>query len=630
MRMDGFWYDLTANLAVVAALIASWGLAQDWLFQHGWRFRTVALGLFMGLAAMFSMLLAIQLPHGIIFDLRAAPLAVAGLFGGPVAALIAGGIAAAFRILLGGSGVAPGVTTILLTVCVGLAVYFMLNGRRATPLHVLAVAAGAVLAMAASTFTIPAGEYGVVLPPAAILASTFLATLGAGYAVYRGQRIAAERDLLRMALRQAPDFHYVKDIDGRFTEVNQAVVRYNGYTSAREMIGKTDFDLTDPVRAKALFDAEQQIMRTGTPQLDHDEQLTDKSGVERWFTTSKVPLFDADGRPMGLAGVTRDVTEQRRTEAALVDSRNLLNYAVEGMSDGLAMFDRTGRLVYSNDRYRGMFPLTGEVRRSGAHIREILREVVLTGEQLDLGDPEKWINTVASSLRTGGEEQVALLDGRWLHIRTRPTEHGAAMVVVSDVTTLKKAEGELRAMTSQLKVLAETDGLTGLMNRRSFDIRLEEEMARGQAEQRPVSLVIFDVDQFKAYNDSLGHPAGDECLKVVARCVQMALQRQGDVLARYGGEEFVAILPDTDEDAAFKLADRARTNLMELRLPHPRGKLGQVTISAGVATQNYSGASRGGSSQLLARADQALYEAKNAGRNRIMGWQPRRDVMAAG
>ncbi len=628
--MDGFWHDLIANLAVVAAFIASWALAQDWLFQHGWRFRTVALGLFMGVAAMSSMALAIQLQPGVIFDLRAAPLAVAGLFGGPIGAAIAGGFAVAYRALLGGSGVAPGVTGIVLVTLVGLAGYLLLNGKRVQPVHVAATALGSVLASVGSSMIIPAGSYGAVLPPLPIAALTLLATLGAGYAVYRGQRVAAERDLLRMALRQAPDFHYVKDTDSRFAEVNVAVARFNGFASPRQMLGKTDFELTHAERAQRLFEAEQAIVRTGKPLLDVEEQVLDKDGVEHWFLTSKVPLFDADGRAMGLAGVTRDVTEQRKTEAALVDSRNLLNYAVEGMSDGLAMFDRTGRLVYSNDRYRGMFPLTGEARQTGAHIRDILRKVVETGEQLDLGDPEGWIDTVARSLRTGGEEQVALLDGRWLHIRTRPTEHGAAMVVVSDVTTLKNAEGELRALTSQLKVLAETDGLTGLMNRRSFDIRIEEEIARGYAEQRPVSLVIFDVDHFKAYNDTLGHPAGDECLKVVSRCIQMALQRQGDVLARYGGEEFVAILPDTDEDAAFRLADRARRNLLDLRVPHPGSKLGQVTLSAGISTQDCSGAMRGGSaSQLLARADQALYSAKHAGRNRIMGWRPRHDVMAA-
>ena len=625
--MDGFWHDLIANLAVVAAFIASWGLAQDWLFQRGRRFRAVVLGLFMAVAAMASMTLAIRLQPGVIFDLRSAPLAIAGLFGGPIGAAIAGGCAMIYRILLGGVGTAPGVTGIILVTLVGLLGYALLRGRRARPLHILLTATGAFAATILAVALMPAGTAGTVLPPLAVAACIFLVTFATGYAVYRGERIAAERDLLRMALRQAPDFHYVKDIDSRFAEVNAAVARYNGFEVPRQMLGLTDYDLTDPARARRLFEAEQEIMRTGQPLLDVEERMVGRDGVERWFSTSKVPLHDADGRTVGLAGVTRDVTEQRRTEAELVDSRNLLNYAVEGMSDGLAMFERTGRLVYCNDRYRAMFPLTASARQPGAHIRDILRKVVETGEQLGIGEPEPWIESVVRAFRIGGEEQVALLDGRWLHIRTRPTEHGAAMVVVSDMTTLKQAEGELRSLTSQLKVLAETDGLTGLMNRRSLDVRLEEELVRALAEQRPLSLVIFDVDHFKAYNDSLGHLAGDECLKLVARCIQTALQRKDDVLARYGGEEFVAILPDADEDAAFRVADRARMVLQDLKLPHLASRFGQVTLSAGLSTLDGAG---GTASQLLARADQALYDAKHAGRNRIMGWRPRGEVKAVG
>lgn len=625
--MNSFWHDLIANLAVVAAFIASWGLAQDWLFQRGRRFRAVVLGLFMAVAAMASMSLAIRLQPGVIFDLRSAPLAIAGLFGGPIGAAIAGGCAMVYRILLGGAGTAPGVTSIVLVTLVGLLGYALLRGRRAQPLHILVTASGAFGATILAVALVPAGAAGTVLPPVPVAICIFLVTFGTGYAVYRGERVAAERDLLRMALRQAPDFHYVKDIDSRFAEVNSAVAHYNGFEVPRQMLGLTDYDLTEPARARRLFEAEQEIMRTGVPLLDAEERIVGRDGVERWFSTSKVPLHDADGRTVGLAGVTRDVTAQRRTEAELVDSRNLLNYAVEGMSDGLAMFERTGRLVYCNDRYRAMFPLTASARQPGAHIRDILRKVVETGEQLGIGEPEPWIESVVRAFRVGGEEQVELLDGRWLHIRTRPTEHGAAMVVVSDMTTLKQAEGELRSLTSQLKVLAETDGLTGLMNRRSLDARLDEELVRAQADQRPLSLVIFDVDHFKAYNDSLGHLAGDECLKLVAQCIQMALQRKDDVLARYGGEEFVAILPDTDEDAAFGVADRARVALQDLKLPHPASRLGQVTLSAGVSTLGGPGSN---ASQLLARADQALYDAKHAGRNRIMGWRPRGEVKAVG
>jgi diguanylate cyclase (GGDEF)-like protein len=336
--------------------------------------------------------------------------------------------------------------------------------------------------------------------------------------------------------------------------------------------------------------------------------------------------------PMGIAGVTRDVTEQQRLRGGPCPTAvNLLSYAVE-RACRTASRCSIAPATWSTATTRYREPVSAH-RPLGAQVPARISatswcKVVETGEQLNLGDPEPWIEGIVRDFRNGGEEQVELLDGRWLHIRTRPTEQGAAMVVVSDMTTLKQAEGELRSLTSQLRVLAETDGLTGLMNRRSFDNRFEDVLARGQGEQRPVSLIIFDVDAFKAYNDTLGHPAGDECLKIVARCIRMSLQREEDVVARYGGEEFAVILPNTSEDAAFVVADRARTMLLDLRVPHPGSRLGLVTMSAGISTLS-SSYGLGNSSVLLARADQALYRAKGAGRNRVMGWR-RPDVMAAG
>lgn len=627
--MDSFSYDLAANLAVVAVFLAAWALALDWLSRHGRWFRVVALGLFMGLGAMASMVFAIRMQPGIILDLRLAPLAVAGLFGGPAAALIAGGIAAAYRALLGGVGMWAGLIVIALVTMLGLLVHFVLNGRAPRTVHVLVLAAGtAAVALLATFALLPAGpDVTNHAIPLAVLA--FLTTLAAGLVIRRSQRAADERDLVRVALMQAPDFHYVKDRAGVIAVANEAVARYNGYASPREIVGKTDFELTDQERAQMLFNAEQHLMRTGVPLLEQQEHVVGPDGVGRWFLTSKVPLRNVDGETIGLTGVTRDVTENHRMEAALTDSRNLLSYAVEGMADGLAMFDRTGHLVYCNERYRSLFPLTADIRQPGAHIRDILRRVVETGEQVNLGDPVTWLARVADSLSKHSEQQVSLCDGRWLHIRTRPTEHGAAMVVVSDVTSFKRTEGELRSLTSELKLLAETDGLTGLMNRRSFDARIEEELARSERERRPLSVVLFDVDHFKSYNDTLGHPAGDECLKVVARCVKMALLRQGDVAARYGGEEFIAILPGTDEDSAYQVAERARRALLELGVPHGAVRGGRVTMSAGIAT--YAGpATPLSSSQLVLHADEALYQAKGAGRNRVMGWKPRDTVRAAG
>lgn len=625
--MTPVWYVLATNLAVASLFFAAWAFAQHRLESHRRTVRHLALGICMGIGAVASMVLSIELQPGVFLDLRSSLIAVAGFFGGPIGALAAGAIAGVYRFAAGGPGAVGGLTIIALAGAIGVVGNAFRRGRSPTKWGVLTLGVAVAAANLFAISLIPASIVGNAVaqfgPPLALLSLS--ATVLAGLFILQGSKLAKDRDLLRAGLTQAPDFHYIKNRVSRFTAVNQMVATYNGFTSPAEMVGKTDFDLVDAARAQELFEAEQEIMRTGLPMLDHEEKVVDASGEERWFCTSKVPLHNADGEIIGLAGVTRDITRQRRLEAELTDSRNLLTYAVGEMSDGLAMFDRTGTLVYCNERYRALFPLTSQVRLPGTHIRSILEAVVESGEQVNLGDPEKWIDDVVASMSVNGEEQVSLFDGKWLHIRTRPTLDGASMVVVSDVTTIKRTETELMALTGQLRVLATTDGLTGLVNRRAFDNALDEEVARSSRDHSPLSLILCDVDRFKVYNDDYGHPAGDECLRVVSRCLQGALLRQGDVAARYGGEEFAAILPNTDEDSAFVVAERVRKSLFELRIPHDNSEHGVVTLSAGISTYAAQAGPRSGE-QLISRADTALYNAKAAGRNRVAGWRQRHEV----
>jgi diguanylate cyclase (GGDEF)-like protein len=292
------------------------------------------------------------------------------------------------------------------------------------------------------------------------------------------------------------------------------------------------------------------------------------------------------------------------------------------------MFDRLGVLVYCNERYREFFALTRDVRQPGRHIRDILRAVAATGEQKGIppGEEEKWVDEVAATLNASGEQEVQLYDGRWAHVRTRPTNDGAALVVISDVTKIKQAESTLLSMTEQLKLLATTDGLTGLTNRRAFDTALESELARCRRNEQPLSLLLVDVDRFKAYNDLYGHQAGDNVLKTIGTALKESMRRPGDVAARYGGEEFVAILPSTDEDGAFFIADAFRESLHTLALPHQASERGIVTASVGLATFADHSAEMT-SAELIRRADEALYNAKAAGRDRVTGWRARHEVV---
>jgi diguanylate cyclase (GGDEF)-like protein/PAS domain S-box-containing protein len=181
------------------------------------------------------------------------------------------------------------------------------------------------------------------------------------------------------------------------------------------------------------------------------------------------------------------------------------------------------------------------------------------------------------------------------------------------VQTLRDMTEEKQAQLA-LEQLATRDGLTGLANRRCFDETLHAEWARALRQRQPLSLLMVDVDNFKAYNDANGHLGGDECLKRIATAVSSEM-RANDLVARYGGEEFAVILPGQSLKGAATVAERIRTRVEQLQVPNRMAPGEHVTVSIGAATALAS--PENNASDLVAIADAALYRAKHMGRNRI-------------
>ncbi len=212
---------------------------------------------------------------------------------------------------------------------------------------------------------------------------------------------------------------------------------------------------------------------------------------------------------------------------------------------------------------------------------------------------------------------VAAVGGYRRRVITLTTRKYELIRLVGERTRqLEQANEQLERANRLLRRLSAVDGMTGVANRRQFDEALELEWRRTYRGNAPLSLILADIDFFKAYNDAYGHQKGDDCLKQVASALSEHLNRPGDLVARYGGEEFAVILPETDARGAIAIAERLRQGVEELAIPHRDSAAGRVvTVSFGVAStlprEHVS------AHTLIAAADQALYKAKREGRNQV-------------
>jgi diguanylate cyclase (GGDEF)-like protein len=195
---------------------------------------------------------------------------------------------------------------------------------------------------------------------------------------------------------------------------------------------------------------------------------------------------------------------------------------------------------------------------------------------------------------------------------------GNAFNSMSSLLALR--EEELKRANVRLSDLAATDGLTGIANKRQFDEQMDSEWRRACRIGEPVALIALDVDHFKKFNDHYGHLAGDECLQRVATILKRACRRPGDIAARTGGEEFSVLLPGAHIEDAVAIAESIRLAIKTIRIPHDDSETGYVTASVGVAS--FTPRPEQSAAALLNAADEALYRAKRAGRNRVVMHQP--------
>jgi diguanylate cyclase (GGDEF)-like protein/PAS domain S-box-containing protein len=306
--------------------------------------------------------------------------------------------------------------------------------------------------------------------------------------------------------------------------------------------------------------------------------------------------------------------ERDRLQSNLQASETRFRLLAEVSSDVIVLTDLTGTRRYvspATTHVLGWDPenLLGGTYHQIVHPDDI-GSVKEQFERLRRGEP---VEALTYRVRKKDGDYLWMEASLRLYYDTVTKEPIGFVNIVRDVSSRKAAEEELTQAFRLAENLAMIDGLTGVANRRQFDETIDREWRRGMRDGVALSLLMVDVDHFKAYNDLYGHVLGDTCLREIAATGQRVLHRPSDLFARYGGEEFVAVLPHTDSAGAQLVAEQIRNAVEQCGLPHTGNPHAVVTVSIGCATQLPGPDSP--ITSLLRAADSALYEAKSAGRN---------------
>lgn len=408
---------------------------------------------------------------------------------------------------------------------------------------------------------------------------------------------------LETVLDHVNAYVFTKNREGRYTYVNPLCCELLG-RPASEILGRLDSELFSSASAEQVLANDREVMEQGV-RVEHEELLqTASGGPPRRYRAVKMPLRNDRGDVVGLFGISTDITQQRRLERQLSQRQRLLDTVLDNMGSYVYMKARDGRYLYVNRNAAEFFG-----REPVEIVGKTDRELVSTENAASF---EKIDDAVLRGRnRVAGVEEIVDADGNVRHhwsVRV-PLLQGERFVSIIGISSDITEVVELRQKYQQL---AHTDSLTGLSNRRHVLERLDHELRRMRRHEHPLALIMFDVDRFKAINDNFGHAAGDRVLMELAGICKATL-RDIDIPGRFGGDEFLVILPETGTDQAESVAGRLQQRIHGAGLVSDDGLKMAFTTSMGVVV------AKAGESldQVLGRADAALYQAKEQGRDRV-------------
>jgi diguanylate cyclase (GGDEF)-like protein/PAS domain S-box-containing protein len=460
----------------------------------------------------------------------------------------------------------------------------------------------------------------------------------------RKRLLADERMTTQLVIDQLPDYLWIKDAESRFVVVNKALAASSGFATTSDLIGRSDFDIHPPEAARVFRAREMEVLASGRSAAFIEEIVAAASGARQWLASTKAPLRDDNGEVFGLMGIARDITEHVLANELREGQAQILEMIAKG-APLPAVLDRLVRLVESH--LGGVFGSILLLDEDGIHLRcgaapNLAESYVKAIDGIPIGPNAGSCGTAAYRREPVIVADIAR-DPLWADIRDLVAPHGYrscwsipifsnrgdVLGVLAMYSTSVRAPGENetrlinvathiagiaikhKRAEDHIQFMATHDALTGLPNRAVIKDRFAQAAARAQQNGTWATAAFVDLDKFKSINDSLGHSAGDELLKVVAKRM-VACVKSTDTVARHGGDEFVILLADYPKSADTLAATLERIHAAVSAPVHLHGRTFRVTCSLGVANYPDDGTDV---ETLLAKADAAMYRAKDAGRD---------------
>lgn len=461
-----------------------------------------------------------------------------------------------------------------------------------------------------------------------------------------GFALSESRQLLTL-LDDLPDMIYLKNLEGRFVFANAAtLLRIGGTIADDNGQGVSEFDFLTPKSATLVRETELQVMRTGEGVFDIEENISFKASRPCWLSTTKVPVRDHTGEIIGIAGISRDISERKRQEMLRRGHASLLEMIARGqpletilqslalLVESLLLGIKASFLLFEEDTGRlhhGSAPSLPE-----AYVRLIdgleagpkvgscgtaawRREPVIV---CDIFSDSLWEDYVEIAMRyglrscwstpimgTGG----SLLGTFALYSGTARSPSALDMELIEVATNIAGIAIDRKRSEERAHFMAHHDPLTGLSNRTLFWVQFSRALHEARREGRMVAITYLDLDNFKQINDVYGHAAGDEVLRATADRITSCI-RASDIAVRLGGDEFAIVFsnPKHDEDGILRRVEAIRAAVAQPT--EVEGNVVMATCSIGVAFYPADGETP---ETLLAKADSAMYQAKRLGRDRF-------------